>query len=62
MGGTAPIGGDILQRQPDQLRRYIVGWKVTSCLDDFAHLSIDVLDGIGGVDHFPDGWRETKTG
>jgi hypothetical protein len=35
---------------------------VTSCLDDFAHLSIDVLDGIGGVDHFPDGWRETKTG
>ena len=58
MGCTAPIGSNVLQRQPDQFRRCLVGWKVTSCLDDFTQLSIDAFDGVGGVDHFSYGRRE----
>lgn len=60
MCSAAPIGRDVLQCQPDQFRRGIVSREVTSCLDDLAQLSIDALDGVSGVDHFSDAWREDE--
>jgi len=56
MGRTAPLGGDIAQRQPDQLGRSIVGGKVTQGLDDLAQLHVDVLNGVGRLNNLAYAW------
>ena len=59
-GRAAPVGGGVLQRQPDQLRRRIVAREMTSSLDDLAQPRIDALDRVGRVNHAPDSWRKGK--
>jgi hypothetical protein len=41
---AAPAGGDIPQRQPDQLRRRLVGREMAAGLDDFAATRVDTLE------------------
>src|SRR5271165_4054192 len=56
----SPVGGDIAQRQPDQLARRVIGREMTTRLDDLAQPGIDALDPVGGVDHPPDRRRKCK--
>jgi hypothetical protein len=53
-----PVGGDIAQRQPDQLAGRLVGRKMTPRLDDFPQTGIHTFDRVGGLDHPPDLGRE----
>ena len=55
---AAPVGGDVLQREPDQLRRRVVAREVAAGLDDLAQSRIDSFDRIGRVDHAPHGRRK----
>jgi len=49
-GCAAPVGCDVAQRQPHQLGRRIVAWKVPTGLDDLAQLAVQALDGVGWID------------
>jgi hypothetical protein len=57
---VAPVGGDVAQRQPDQLGRRVVAGEVPAGLDDLAQARIDALDGVGRVDHLAHGRRERE--
>ena len=57
---AAPVGGDVAQRQPDQLGGRIVAGEVAARLDDLAQLRVDALDGVGGVDHLAHRRRERE--
>lgn len=46
MSRTPPIGSDVTQCKPDELRRSLVGREVAPCFDDLAQLRVDVLDGV----------------
>ena len=46
----APFGGDVAQRQPDELARRIISRKMTARLDDFSQSGIHAFNRIGGVD------------
>ena len=49
--GASPVGGDVAQREPDQLGGRVVAGEVPPCLDDFAQPRIDALDSVGRVNH-----------
>ena len=60
LGRSAPVGGDVSQRQPDQLGGRIVAGEVSPRLDDLAKPRIDALDRVGRVDHPADLRRERE--
>ena len=55
-----PVGNDITQDQPDELRSGFVAREVASGLDDLAQLHIDALNGVRGVDGIAYRWRKRK--
>lgn len=46
-----PFGGDVSQRQPDQLAGRVVAGEVPTRLDDLAQSRVDTLDRVVRVDH-----------
>lgn len=62
VAGSAPFVGDVAYSQPDQLHGGIVVGEVPPRLDDLSQLCVDTFDGVGGVDHPPDGWGKAKNG
>ena len=51
MSRPVPIGSDVAQRQPDQLRAGFIGRKVSTALDDTSSLILHALKRGRGVNH-----------
>ena len=52
--GTAPFVECVSNGQIDELERGLFGRHVAACLEDFSDLSVEVFDGVGGVNHASD--------
>ena len=55
-----PIGRDVAQRQPNEFTGRIVTGQMSPRFDDHAQPGVDTLNRIGGVDHPPNFWLESK--
>lgn len=60
MRGTSPIRGDVAQGQPDEFGGGLVAREVTTGLDDFVQLRVDIFNRVRRVDDLAHTRRKRK--